>query len=194
MEIYRTRNVIMKKFILITLFFVTILERTVFDLGPNIELITMAMILVSYYFGKKETFWLIFAILAFTDIVIGNTSIFIFTWSGFLIPALLINGVFKNKKLKNNKFLLGTAAGLGSNLFFYIWTNFGVWILDSWGMYPNNLSGLVMSYINGLPFLRMQVISTLLFVPSGFIVFEAVNAFYRKIQLNPLLLNGKEQA
>ena len=106
-----------------------------------------------------------------TDLILGNTSIFIFTWTGFLIPALAIGKIFYDRKLPlPRKALLGTAAGVGSNLFFYFWTNFGVWATDSWDMYSNNLSGLVNSYINGLPFLKLQLTSTLYFVPLGFLI------------------------
>lgn len=182
-----------KYFLLIALFIVAFLERTVFDLGANIELITMAMILASFHLGRKETFWLILAIMATTDRVIGNTSILLFTWSGFLIPALLIStGYSKIKdylelelrlKLKNKitpKLLTLTGLGLTSNVFFYLWTNFGVWWLDSWNMYPKTLSGLMMSYINGLPFLRNQFISSIVFIPSGMIAIEVFKLLYKK--------------
>jgi len=47
-----------------------------------------------------------------------------------------------------------------------------VWLLDSWNMYPDDLSGLMMSYVGGLPFLKLQLFSTLLFVPAGLVVME----------------------
>ena len=84
----------MKKLFFITLFAIAFLERTVFDLGPNIELVTTAMLLTSAYLGTKRSFWLTFLIMLTTDIVIGNTNIFIFTWSGFLIPSLIVSKIF----------------------------------------------------------------------------------------------------
>lgn len=170
------------KFLFIsTLFVLAFAERVFFDLGPNIELITMSMILASFYFGKKESFLLTFAVIALTDAIIGNSNIFIFTWSGFLIPAFLASKIIKkltttNKvgqalliyKLLTTFFLC--SIGLTSNLFFYFWTNFGVWLLSN--MYPKTLGGLLTSYINALPFLRLQAIGTLTFVPLGFILVE----------------------
>src|SRR4030067_2076454 len=85
--------------LLVILFLAAFLERTVFDLGPNIELVTMAMILASFYFGRKQSFWLTFAILALTDLIIGNTYIFIFTWSGFLLPAIVVGGLIPRTKI-----------------------------------------------------------------------------------------------
>lgn len=182
---------IMKKIIFILLFIFAFLERTVFDLGPNFELVTTALILSSFYLGKKNSLWLILAILVFSDLVIGNTSIFLFTWSGFLIPIAFINSIFKkfgSKKIK--KYIVGTTLGIGTNVFFFFWTNFGVWALDSWGMYSNDLQGLLMSYINGLPFLKYQLISTIILVPAGFAIVEflqlTVKAINSKLALKLL--------
>jgi hypothetical protein len=172
----------MKKILFILLFLVAFLERTVWDLGPNIELVTTVMILATFYIGKKEAFWLIAVVMILSDLVLGNTNIFLFTWSGFLIPVLLI------KKLHNP--LSGLGIGLGSNLFFYIWTNFGVWTLDSWGMYPKTIQGLVSCFINGLPFLKYQFTSTLLFLPFGFVIFELGLKALKYFQTRPLELTS----
>lgn len=160
----------MKKLFVYSLFIIAFIERVWFDLGPNIELVTLATILSAFYLDKKNTFLLTFGMVALSDILIGNSNIFIFTWSGIMLPLLAIN-IFKN--LKANSILAGTLAGISSNLFFFIWTNFGVWALDSWGMYPNTAFGLLQSYINGLPFLKYQLTSTLFFVPIGFLTYEA---------------------
>ncbi len=155
-------------------------ERVLFDLGPNVELITMAMILASFYFGKKESFWLTFAIIAVSDRIIGNSNIFLFTWTGFLIPAILLPKLFGNWKasatssLKIGNYLRKiislTGTGLLANLFFYTHTNLGVWLLSN--MYPKTAAGLVMSYVNALPFFRYQLTGTLIFVPLGFTLTE----------------------
>ncbi len=171
--------------LLIILFLVAFLERVVFDLGPNIELVTAAMILSSFYLGQRQTLWLVLLIMLFTDLVLGNTLIFIFTWSGFLIPAIFASDVSKKiLKLKLELKLMSLSGfGLGANLFFFLWTNFGVWLLDTWGMYSNDLSGLLMSYVNGLPFLKIQLTSTLFFVPLGFLLTETVLSLSKKFKL-----------
>lgn len=160
----------MKKLIFGFLLIIAILERTVFDLGPNFEFITTALILSAFYLGQKQSLLLIFLVLLVSDSIIGNTNIFIFTWTGFLIPAFFASNIFK--KFKLNKIILGTGLGIGSNIFFYLWTNFGVWLLDSWGMYLKTIQGLLLSYINGIPFLKYQLTSTLLLLPLIFAVFE----------------------
>jgi len=179
----------MKKLIFPILLVLAVLERTVFDLGPNFEFVTTALILSAFYLGKQKSFLLTFLILLISDRVIGNTNIFIFTWSGFLIPALLASDIFK--KVKLNKFVLGTGLGISSNLFFYFWTNFGVWLLDSWGMYPKTLFGLISCYINGLPFLKYQLISTIVLLPLTFVVFEIIKILAIYISSKKSLLSER---
>lgn len=154
-----------------SIFILAFIERVWFDLGPNIELITLASILAAFYLNKKSTFLLIFGTVALSDLLIGNSNIFLFTWTGFLLPILAIS-IFKS--LNVSRILSGTLAGVSSNLFFFFWTNFGVWTLDSWDMYPNTIFGLMSSFINGIPFLKYQLTSTLFFVPIGFILYEII--------------------
>ncbi|SRR4030043_1226173 len=192
----------MRKIILVILFTLAFLERIVYDLGPNVELVTTVMILVSFYYGKKESFWMVFFIMFFSDLIIGNTNIFIFTWTGFLIPALfsenLINkftnlksSITYHQSLITKKMSISSSlalTGLSSNIFFYLWTNFGVWLLS--GMYPKTAMGLLMSYINALPFLRYQAVSTLLFVPLGFFLTEITISMSKKYQLKNKLVSS----
>ncbi len=161
----------MKKIFIYSFFFLAFLERVWFDLGPNIEIITLATILSAFYLDKKTTVLLSLFTVAFTDLLIGNSSIFMFTWSGIVLPILVVD-IFK--RIKMSKIISGTLAGISNNLFFFFWTNFGVWALDSWGMYPNTITGLLQSYINGFPFLKYQLTSTLFFVPIGIFAFEAI--------------------
>src|SRR3989344_4937087 len=192
MALYKTGMKTPKYLLLVVLFLFAFLERTVYDLGPNIELVTTALVLSSFYFGKKSSFWLTFIIIALSDRIIGNSSIFIFTWSGFLIPAFLSSRfitLFKliSQRLTNLwsglKLIPLISVGLFSNLFFYLWTNFGVWLLDSWGMYPDTFQGLLLSYINALPFLRLQIASTLIFLPLVFISIELMVFLNSKFHL-----------
>lgn len=145
-------------------------ERVGFDLGPNVELVTMAGLLAAAYLGKKQAVGVVLTAMIISDLVLGNTRIFLFTWSGFMIPMVAAGGMFKRWKI--NRVVSGTIAGVGANLFFYLWTNFGVWALDGWGMYAKDWGGLTQCYINALPFLKLQLVSTLMFVPTAFGVVE----------------------
>src|SRR3989344_9233188 len=113
----------MNKLTFITLTSLALAERVFFDLGPNFEFVTAALLLSSAYLGRQYATSLILIVMIISDLILGNTNIFIFTWTGFLIPAILLPSMFKNKQ---NKIFTGTVFGVSTSLFFYFWTNFGV--------------------------------------------------------------------
>lgn len=61
-----------------------------------------------------------------------------------------------------------------SSIIFFIVSNFGVWMVDSF--YPRTFSGLGLCYFAALPFLANELISTCLY---GFILFNCF-AFFEK--------------
>lgn len=152
-----------------------VLSRTIFHLGPNVEFVTAGIILASYYLGRSQAVIVAFSTLFISDAILGNTSIFIFTWSAYLGIAIVASLLLKNKRKKTNILPLSFNAGifaLASSLWFYLWTNFGVWLLDSFGMYEKTLSGLINAYIMGIPFLKYNLIGNLIFVPGSFFLVE----------------------
>lgn len=144
-------------------------ERVVFDLGPNIELVTMATIVAALYLPKRIRLIVPLTIMAVSDWHLGVGAITWFTWSGFLAMAL---GPNLMKKWTGERWLRGLGAGLLGAGWFYLWTNLGVWLTDSWGMYPRDLAGLGQCYINALPFFKANLLSTMLFVPLGIMIVE----------------------
>jgi hypothetical protein len=164
---------ITKYIFFLILFFIAFLGRTAYHLAPNVEFVTFAFILAGFYLGTKQSLLMITAVMVLSDFILGNTNIFLFTWTGFLIPSFLVSSLLKKLQTTNKqsalikKISLLTLLGLGSNLLFYIWTNLGVFILDSWGMYSKNFNGLLSCYINALPFLKNQIIGTLTTLPIG---------------------------
>lgn len=149
--------------------------RTIGHIAPNIEFVTAASLLAGAYLGRKYAILVPFVIMVLTDTLIGNTNIFIFTWSAYLAIGLLGLWGLKDKK---TKFVRATGLGIIASLWFYLWTNFGVWALDSWGLYPRTLGGLMEAYIMGLPFLKLNLLGNLFFVPVSFGIVEMVKSFY----------------
>lgn len=139
--------------------------------APNVEFVTMATLLAAYYFGRRFTFLVPLTIMFVSDLLIGNTMIFLFTWSAFLLAGLA--GALLRRR-SNEKTIVGatTLTGLGFALFFFLWTNFGVWVLGD--LYPQTWAGLMQSYVMAIPFLKLHLVSTLVFVPVGFTIAEAI--------------------
>ncbi|MFH0987689.1 MAG: DUF6580 family putative transport protein [Patescibacteria group bacterium] len=128
---------------------------------PNFELVTtlsvLAGSLLGGVFGGAVSFLTIF----FSDLYFGNTPIFLFTWSSFVIIGIVSSSVKRRSKDYISKV---TTLGVSGVLFFYLWTNFGWWLISH--MYPMNFSGLIECYTAALPFLRNQLLSVIIFTPT----------------------------
>lgn len=157
------------------LVFLGVLSRTIFHLGPNVEFVTGSIILASVYLGRRWAMLVALCTLFISDLILGNTFIFIFTWSAYLMLAFCASLLMKNKKKNEsslNLTLRAGATGVASSIWFFLWTNFGVWLLDSMGMYEKTLTGLIRSYLMGIPFLKYNLIGNLLFVPVSVFIVE----------------------
>jgi len=150
-----------------------VIFRTIGHIAPNVEYVTAAALLAGAYLGKKYAILVPLAIMVLSDTLIGNTNIFVFTWSAYLLIGCLgyLGGL-------RGKIIKATGAGILASLFFFLWTNFGVWALDSWAMYPRTLSGFIQCYIMGLPFLKLNLLGNLFFVPVSFGIVEMVKSVY----------------
>jgi hypothetical protein len=102
-----------------------------------------------------------FAVVAVSDAVLGNTQIMWFTWSAWAVVGL--GAIFARNLRGPARYAAALGVGVGGSLWFFAWTNFGVWLMD--GMYPATLDGLLASYVAGLPFLRTMLLGNLVLVP-----------------------------
>jgi len=144
---------------------------------PNFEAVTAISLVSGSFLGGIFAPVIPLLIMFLSDIYFGNTSIYLFTWSAFILI-----GIFGLILKRNSKFYSLKITGLGilSVLFFYLWTNFGWWLVS--GMYPMNFQGLIRCYIAALPFLRNQIGSVLIFAPSfSLIFFFILNKFTKKL-------------
>jgi len=174
-----------KQIVMITFFiFIALAERLWFDLGSNIELITLATFLTALYFNKKAALFVGVFILAFSDIFKGNTSIAVFTWSAYALIGIGF-GILTRYKKPGMRIIASFGGAFGAAVFFYLWTNFGVWLLDSFGMYSNEFSGLVASYIVGIPFFKAQLFSNLIILPVAVGVIEFFHIYSKNVVVQP---------
>jgi hypothetical protein len=161
----------MKKDLIVAsiLIILAILFRTIFHLGANFELVTSASILGGYFVkNKKIIFAIPLVIMVATDFYIGNTLIFLFTWSAYLVSPIF-GIVIKNSKKINKVIKIAALEGVGvlSVIFFFLWTNFGVVVTTKY--YSKDIYGLGLSYVNAIPFIKPQLISTMIALPILFI-------------------------
>ncbi len=90
----------------------------------------------------------------------------ILNYIGF-VAITLIGGLIKQPKVAN----VGLSSIAGSAAFFII-SNFGTWADTAYNLYPKTTQGLLNCYINGLPFLKTDVISGLVYNVIIFGIFK----------------------
>lgn len=126
------------------------------NVTPSISLSLLSGIYFSYYTGYFSCLISNFI----SDLLLHNImdySIFgnwsFFTYSGFLAISYL------GSKITSLNIRNITVCILISSFSFWVWTNFGVWLLDH--LYPQNLFGLLMCYKLALPFLKNAILGDL---------------------------------
>ena len=123
-------------------------------LDNNMAPIAAIALFSGAYLDKKIAPWVPLVIMIIADLVIGMHEVVFFTWGAFVVIGFM-GMLLKKKRTPLSIFLLT----VGSSLFFFAISNFGVWLV--W--YPKTIAGLVNCYLMGLPFLRNTMVGNLVF-------------------------------
>lgn len=126
-------------------------------------------------------------VLFLSDLYYGNTSIFLFTWSGFVLIGLLGYSAKKRIPLSVKSILPLMGLGIGGVLLYDLWTNFGCWLM--W--YPATLDGFLTCYILALPFTIWHLLSTLLILPLLYLVVVAIRTMKGTLSNIPITPHEK---
>jgi hypothetical protein len=118
---------------------------------------------------KYISFLIPLIILFITDLILGFYKGMIFNYLAFLSYSIFSYFTF-NRYSKLSKTILGLVLSVGSSIYFFIISNFGVWLLTS--MYSKDLAGFILCYINALPFLKNSIISSIIFSILIFYTYE----------------------
>lgn len=181
-----------RKFMAVILVVIGVIGRILlFDL-PNIETVAVVSMLAGCMLGGVYTFFIPLGVMLTTDLCYmylrdqslnlpGWQSIFIFTWSGFVMMAL-VGRLLKNERNKVSLKFFGLFAGFGllGTLLYDIWTAFGYWLL----FHPHTLSSLVLVYILQIPFTIQHLFSTLLF--SATLGFPLIYLYEKVVAMIPV--------
>jgi hypothetical protein len=109
---------------------------------------------------KYISFFIPLIILFITDLILGFYKGMVFNYLAFLSYSIFSYFIF-NKYSKLSKTILGLVLSVVSSIYFFIISNFGVWLLTN--MYSKDLAGFILCYINALPFLKNSIISSIIF-------------------------------
>lgn len=145
-----------------------------FALAPNLEIVTAATVLAVIITRSKFALFVPIAAMIISDIFIGNSSIFVFTWSAFALVG--ISALFLDKFHNNAKkqILYSFGFAIYSSFAFFVITNFGVW---AQGWYPATIDGLIQCYAMAIPFYRTMLIGNIIIVPSVVTLWQVVKNY-----------------
>ncbi len=149
-------KILKKEFLPISLIFILTLARLIPHPWNFTPVLAVAVFSGFYFKQFYFSLFLVMFSMFIGDIFLGFHSTMLFTYLS-LVVAVLIGAYLKKFELL--EILL---SGFGSSITFFIITNFGSWLtLD---IYEKNLSGLMQSYVLGIPFFHNTIISTLLYL------------------------------
>src|SRR3990167_2936882 len=94
----KTINMQLKAIAALGLIITGILFRTVFHIGDNIETITAASLIAGAYLGPFWALAVPLTSMAVSDLLLGNSLIFIFTWTAYMIIGATAFLFFRKKK------------------------------------------------------------------------------------------------
>lgn len=143
----------------------------------NFTAITAIALFATNYLGAKWSLPVVFSAMMISDLFIGfyDQKLMIAVYASFLLVALL------PKLVKGNSVFKILGLSLSGSLLFFLITNGAVWLFGT--MYPANFSGLVSSYVAGIPFLKNAIIGDMWYTFALFGAYEFGLALSKKTQL-----------
>jgi hypothetical protein len=150
---------------------------------PNFAPITALAIFAAANMDLKKAAGITLAARLISDVSIGFAS-----WPMMLaIYASHLAGILFGVWIKNsNKYRWAKIIGssLAASAIFFLVTNFAF----LYSNYPHNFSGIIQSYINGLPFLRGTLMGDMFYSLSLFGAYELVKFWQERKSVNKYLI------
>lgn len=143
------------------------------QLAPNLEFVTTAGVLAAIIIGYKAAIVVPLSVMIISDLFIGNSSIFVFTWGSFAAIGLLALLLRKLNTKPKAQIATSFIFAISSSFLFFIVTNFGVWLQ---GWYPSTLDGLLACFTLAIPFYRTMLIGNVILVPTAVAIYQLVRS------------------
>ena len=143
------------------------------SLMPNLEIVTAASVLAALIIGMRGAILVPLATMIISDLIIGNSSIFLFTWGAFAVIGLASTILRRLNKNGTVQILGSFGFAIFSSFFFFFATNLGVWLQ---GWYPMTASGLVTCFTLAVPFYRTMLIGNIIIVPVATATWQIVHS------------------
>lgn len=136
----------------------------------NVTPITAIALFITAYFGVRYSIPAIIGIMVISNLFIGSYSlpIMLAVYGSLIVASLL--GVY----LQRNKTISSTfIVTISSSLIFFLITNWAVWQFGT--MYQHSISGLMQSYMMGIPFFKNSLMGDIFYTSLLFATPSIVN-------------------
>jgi hypothetical protein len=160
-----------REMLAIILLIIGIVCRFVFDI-PNFTPIAAIALFGATHLSKKYAVIIPLAIIMISDLMIGLHETVFFTWGSILLISFLSLKFREKVSFKNV-----AVYSLLASIFFFVVTNFGVWIAGLW--YPRTFAGLADCFAMGLPFFRNFLLGTVAYSLALFGIYDFVKARWK---------------
>lgn len=134
------------------------------------------------YLNKRYALIIPAVAMFLSDIFLGFHNTMLFVYGSFLLTGVIGLWLRKQKTITN---IIG--ASLISSLFFFLITNFGVWLVG--GLYAKTFTGLVNAYFYAIPFFRNTIIGDLFYIG---VFFGSYEMLLKALNPKHQILNTKE--
>lgn len=133
------------------------------------------------YLSRRSAWFIPVAALLLGDMFIGfyNPVTMVFVYCGFTMSAVIGRVLLHQRRSVNR---VGVSVLMGALAFFLI-SNFGVWLVN----YPLTSDGLILCYLNGLPFLSRSLLGDAVYSVILFGGFEAIRYVVAKQAANRVI-------
>ena len=136
---------------------------------PNFTPIIATAILAPYLIKNKFTSCLMILISMFiSDLFLGLHQLMLFVYIPLIITVFVSNYV----KYLYNKYLTVFSLSILSSVLFFVFSNFGVWLV--FDLYSKDLNGLLQCYVMAIPFFKNTFLSTLFFSVTFIAIYEII--------------------
>ena len=174
------------KFSFFTLILVTLTTVCKFFFGPEIAFSGFSPVLAialfsGYVFKKNEGLFMLpllslllsdlFIQLLYQQGVFDYPGIYGGQWKNYL---LLLSATLLGALIRGRSYRALTLGALAAPSFFFLLSNFMVWLSSSETIYAKTIGGLVTCYTAGLPFYRNSLLGTFVFLPVILFLFNYI--------------------
>lgn len=138
----------------------------------NTTPVTAIALFMAAYFGFRYSAAAVVAVMAISDAVIGGYQwqVMVSVYASLFAAAAIGMLIRKDARIST-----ALPAALASSALFFLVTNWAVW---QWSpLYAHTWSGLIDSYVMGLPFFRNSLIGDIFYTASFFGAFEIIHAW-----------------